>query len=370
MEVSTITAILDTTLGVVLTFVAYKTGQIIWKYTPYSYPNARIRAMEARLLSDQRIEELAESKNLQNFVVNLEDSDYGERLTSIEKVNLKNIELALELSLVDLLELMVKIMPKRVKGFFELLLEEWDVRNISNIVKAKLSNLPAQDYIIPAGRMYQKVKAMIEAKTMEELLVILEGTEYEEPLRKLLLKEISLEEFELELYRLHYQKLLNYATSRRGEEKTILLEFVRLLIDQKNISSVLRAKSASMPSEEIKKLIIEGGSLSKVTLDAMINAEDPIMAIGELEGTKYGEIIREVREDIEQGRLDTVEIALRKFMIARMKELAQFYPLSVAVALAYILEREREIRKLKAVAKLLSDGIRAEKIKQIVGEVA
>ncbi|MFA4641123.1 V-type ATP synthase subunit C [Pyrococcus kukulkanii] len=370
MEVSTITAILDTTLAVVFTWVAYKTGQIIWKYTPYSYPNARIKAMEARLLSDQRILELSESRTLQNFVVNLEDSDYGPRLTSIENVNLRNVEMALELSLVDLLELMVKIMPKRVKGFFELLEESIDVRNISNVVKAKLNGLPAQDYIIPAGKMLPKVKAITEAKTMEEILVILEGTEYEEPLRKLLLKEITIQEFELDLYRNYYTKLFKYANSRKGEEKVILLEFVRMLIDERNISTILRAKMAGMHPENLKRLIIEGGSLSRATLDAMVNAEDHIMAMGELEGTKYGQVIRDVREELESGNLEAIERAIRRYRLTRMKELAQFYPLSVGVALTYILEREMEVRKLRAIAKLIVDGVKPEKIKELVGEVA
>lgn len=250
MEISTLTTILDTTLAVIFTWVAYKTGQIIWKYTPYSYPNARIRAMEARLLTDQRFSELAESKTLQNFVVSLEDTDYSPRLASLQSYNLYEIERALDLSLVDLVELMIKIMPKRIRGLFEILLEEWDVRNITNVIKAKLSNLPPQDFIIPAGRMFPKVKAMVESKTMEEILVILEGTEYEEPLRKLLLKEIDLQAFELELYKIYYSKLLKYASSRKGEEKLISEEFIKMLIDYRNISIILRAKLSGMPSEE------------------------------------------------------------------------------------------------------------------------
>ncbi|CAB50668.1 V-type ATP synthase subunit C [Pyrococcus abyssi] len=370
MEWSTLTTIFDTSLAVVFTWVAYKTGQIIWKYTPYSYPNARIRAMEARLLTDQRFSELAESKSLQNFVVSLEDTDYGKRLTSLQSYNIEDVERALDLSLVDVIELMVKIMPKRIKGLFEIMLEEWDVRNIINVVKAKLSNMPPQDFIMPAGKMLQKVKAMAEAKTMEEMLVILEGTDYEEPLRRLLLNEITLQEFELELYKVHYSKLLRYVNSRKGEEKIIASEFVNMLIDYTNISTLLRAKLSSLAQEDIRKLIIPGGTLSKSTIEAMINSEDVVMALGELEGTKYGEVLREVREAVESGNIESVEIALRKYILRRMKELSQFYPLSVAVAVAYLLQKESEVRKLKAIAKLIEDGVKPEKIKEMVGELA
>ncbi|AEC51750.1 V-type ATP synthase subunit C [Pyrococcus sp. NA2] len=370
MEVSTLTAILDTTLAVVFTWVAYKTGQLIWKYTPYSYPNARIRAMEARLLTDQRLSELSESGTLQNFVVNLEDTDYGERLSSLSSYNLEEVERALELSLSDLLELMVKIMPKRIRGLFEIMLEEWDVRNIINVVKAKFSNLPPQDFIIPTGKLLPKVRAMAESKAMEEMLVILEGTEYEEPLRKLLLREIDLQAFEVELYKIYYSRLLKYVKSRKGEERIISQEFVNMLIDYKNINVILRAKLSSLSPEEIRNLIIPGGSLSRSTIEAMINSEDVMMALGELEGSRYGEVLKDVREAIEEGKIEKVEEALKKYMIKRMKELSQFYPLSVAVALAYLLEREEEVRKLKAIAKLIEDKVKPEKIKEIVGEMA
>ncbi|MDK2869934.1 MAG: V/A-type H+/Na+-transporting ATPase subunit [Pyrococcus sp.] len=370
MEVSTITMILDTTLVVVFTWVAYKTGSYIWKYTPYSYPNARIRAMEARLLSDQRLLELAESKNLENFVVNLEDSDYGKRFSELKAYSVEEIEKALDLSFVDTILLFQKIMPKRVRGFFEVMLEEWDVRNIVNVVKAKITGLPAQDFVIPVGKILNKVKAMAEAKTMEEILVILEGTEYEEPIRKLVLKEINLPEFEHLMYSLYYQKLLNYANSRKGEEKAILSEFVSSLIDSKNISLILRAKASGINAEKLKTMLIPGGSISRNILEGMISAEDPLMALTELEKTKYAEVVKNSREVVEKGDISIVEKQLRRYIQQRMKELSQFYPLSVAVALSYMLQKEYEIRKLKAIARLIADGIRPERIKEIVGEVA
>lgn len=370
VEVGTITAILDTTLAVIFTWVGYKTSALIYKYTPYSYPNARIRAMEARLFTEQRFGELAEAKTLENFVVNLEDSDYKAYLTGLGELNAETIERALDVALADTYALMLKIMPKRVNTFFGLLLEGWDVRNITSVVKAKMMGDVASDYVVELGTMVEKVKAMAEAKTLEEILVILEGTPYEEPYQKLLLREISLEEFETELYRLYYTKLLNYATSKKGEERSILEEFVRLSIDRLNILTILRGKAKGLSAEKIRPSIMEGGTLRGRALETLMNVEDLSMALAELDSTKYGLILRENREALETGDLGALEKAFERFIMEKMNELTRFYPLSVAVALNYILLKEREIRKLKATAKLLEDGIEAEKIKEIVGEMA
>jgi V/A-type H+-transporting ATPase subunit C len=243
MEPGAVSGILDTTLAVVFTWVGYKTARIIYKYTPYSYPNARIKAMEAKLLTEQRFNELAESRTLQNFVVSLEDTDYRDYLANLSSYDVESIERALENALAGTYELMVKILPKRVGPFFRLMLEEWDVRNIASVVKAKLAGEPATDYVVEIGPMLQKVKAMAEAKTMEEILVILEGTPYEEVYQKLLLGEIDVRQFETELYRMHYGKLLDYALSKKEDERVILEEFVRLRIDKLNILTVLRAKA-------------------------------------------------------------------------------------------------------------------------------
>ncbi len=365
MEAGTITGILDTTLALVFTWVAYKTGSYIYKYTPYSYPNARINAMEAKLLTEQRFNELAESRTLNNFVVSLEDTDYREYLSDVSEYSLEEIEKGLERALAGTYTLMFDVLPKRAGPFFRLLLEEWDIRNISSVVKAKALGEPANDYVIELGTMVPKVKAMAEAKSMEEILVILEGTPYEEPYQKLLLGELSLQGFETELYRMYYSKLLEYALSRKGEERVILEEFVRLKINKLNIVTVLRAKAAHMSAEEIKPLLITGGSLK---LDPMLHVEDLGMALAELDGTKYGSVVRDVREEIEKD-LSVLEKTLEDHIVARMNELTRFYPLSVATPLNYIVRKDREVRKLRAIAKLISDGMPADRIKGILGGV-
>jgi V/A-type H+-transporting ATPase subunit C len=366
MEPGAVSGILDTTLAVVFTWVGYKTARIIYKYTPYSYPNARIKAMEAKLLTEQRFNELAESRTLQNFVVSLEDTDYRDYLANLSSYDVESIERALENALAGTYELMVKILPKRVGPFFRLMLEEWDVRNIASVVKAKLAGEPATDYVVEIGPMLQKVKAMAEAKTMEEILVILEGTPYEEVYQKLLLGEIDVRQFETELYRMHYGKLLDYALSKKEDERVILEEFVRLRIDKLNILTVLRAKAAGMSAEEIRPMLIPGGS---VKLDPLLHVDDLSMALAELDSTKYGPVIREVREEVERD-LGVLERALERHIIERLNELNRFYPLSVAAPLSYILQKEREVRKLRAIAKLISDGLPPERIKELAGDAA
>ncbi|AFL95136.1 V-type ATP synthase subunit C [Thermococcus cleftensis] len=366
MEPGAVSGILNTTLAVVFTWVGYKTAKIVWKYTPYSYPNARIKAMEAKLLTEQRFNELAESRTLQNFVVSLEDTDYRDYFADLSSYDIESIERALERALAGTYELMVKILPKRSAPFFRLMLEEWDVRNIASVVKAKLAGEPASDYVVELGTMLPKVKAMAEAKTMEEILVILEGTPYEEPYQKLLLGEMSLREFETELYKMHYAKLLNYALSRKEDERVILEEFVRLRIDKLNLLTVLRAKSAGMAAEEIKPMLIPGGS---VKLDPLLHVDDLGMALAELDSTKYGKVIRDVREEVERD-LGVLERTLERHIVERLSELNRFYPLSVATPLGYVLQKEREIRKLRAIAKLISDGLEPERIKEMAGDAA
>lgn len=361
-----VTGILNTTIAVIFTWVGYKTAKMVWKYTPYSYPNARIKVMEARLLTEQKFNELAESKTLQNFVVSLEDTEYKEYFTDVSTYSIEEIERALEKALAGTYELMFKILPKRSRGFFELLLEGWDVRNITNVVKAKLANEPASDYVIELGTMLPKVKAMAEAKTLEEILVILEGTPYEELYQKLLLGEIDVTRFEAELYRMYYEKLLNYALSRKDDERTVLEDYVRFSIDKLNILTALRAKKAGLPAEEIKEMLVPGGTIE---LDPILNVDSFEMALAGLESTKYGHIIRSAREEIERD-LNALERALNDYMITKVSELERVYPLSIATPLSYVLMKEREVRKLRAIAKLVENGVKPERIKELVGEVA
>jgi len=366
MGAGAISGILNTTLAVVFTWVAYKTGSYIYKYTPYSYPNARINAMEAKMLTEQRFNELAESRSLQNFVVNLEDTDYGEYLANIQEYTVEGVERALDRALAGTYELMFKMLPKRSRDFFRLLTEEWDVRNIASVVKAKLAGEPAGDYVVEIGPLLPKVRAMADAKSMEEMLVILEGTPYEEVYQKLLLGEIDVPAFETELYRIYYGKLRKYAASRGEDERKIVEEFLGMKVDKLNIMTVLRAKSAGMSAEEIRPLLLEGGSIN---LEPMLHVDDLSMAIAELDSTRYGPVVRNVREELERD-LGVLDRALDRYIIEKLGELVRFYPLSMATPVVYALKKEAEVKKLKAIAKLIEDGVEPERIKQLVGEGA
>ncbi|MDK2914408.1 MAG: V/A-type H+/Na+-transporting ATPase subunit [Thermococcaceae archaeon] len=366
METGVVTGILNSTIALIFTWVAYKTGSYIYKYTPYSYPNARISAMEAKMLNSQKFNELAESRTLQNFVVNLEDTQYRDYLSGLSEYSVEEIERALEKSLAGTYEMLYKMLPKRSRDVFRLLLEEWDVRNIAAVVKAKLRGEPAIDYVSEIGLLLPKVKAMAEAKSMEEILVILEGTPYEEPFRKLILGEITASQFETELYRLYYGRLLDYALSRKGDEKTILLEFLRMKVDRLNIVTALRAKAAGMSAEEIRSLLLSGGS---VDLEGVIRVDDVGMALAELDSTRYGKVIREVREELERN-FGVLERALDEYILQRMVEVSRFYPLSIAAPIVYVLKKEREIKKLRAIVKLIADGVEPERIKEMIGDLA
>ncbi len=122
-----------------------------------------------------------------------------------------------------------------------------------------------------------------------------------------------------------------------------------------------------MSAEELRSLIIPGGS---VKLDPLLHVEDLSMALAELDSTRYGKVIRDVREEVERD-LSVLERTLEDYILRRMKELARFYPLSVATPLGYILQKEREVRKLGgAMAKLIEDGVHPERIKELVGDVS
>jgi len=365
MGVAAVSGILDTTIALVFTYIAYKTGAYIHKYTPYSYPNARIKAMEAKLFDEQRFNELAESRNLENFVASLEDTAYREYLTTLGgDITPWNIERALDEALADTYLLMAKIMPGRVRDFFKLLADRWDVKNIVNVVKARAAGEDPERYIVEAGSLFGRVQAMAEAKTPEEMLVALEGTQYAEPYQRYLLGEISLAEFETKLYRRYCGTLKDYVSSRKGDERVILEEFMRLRVERVNVLTILRAKRSGIPPEVIERFILPGG---KLKLEPLINAEDLGMALAELDSTEYGKVIWEVRETVEKD-LTVIEPVLSRYILRRMRDMERFYPLSVATAVAYTLEKEEEVRKLKAIAKLIHDGVEPDRIKELVSE--
>jgi len=211
------------------------------------------------------IHALAASKNIQQFIENLEGSVYYKLLspfiTNTEHLNLFSIEMVLDMYYFNLLwKQKDKIMSGQDQSIITTSLgSETDILNILWIHRCKkyynIQNELIYSYIIPHNYKLKKsqIIEMVEAETPEEVESIIKNTPYSKFFSSD--KDLLLEhDFDYYIYKL-YRSLLR----RNNFSIASLMAFIHLKeIEIKNIISVIEGIRYNIEPEQIKKYILVG----------------------------------------------------------------------------------------------------------------
>ena len=340
---------------------------------PYAYVNARVRSMESRLLDDHKLNELIEAGSLVEVVGLLEDTDYGKYISTTSK-DVYSVEKSLDMHLAHIYKTLAEISPDRSKKILELFEKRYDVKNIKTILRAKYAGLDGEStfkILIPLGRIPEnKLRELCEAKTVEEVVNGLEGTEY----GKILSENLSIYEesgnlipLELALDRYILEGLWK-VVGIEGTNEDIFKEFIGRMIDIENLKIILRCKGERVSSEVILNYLLGVGyELPPWKLKELAEAESMEGVVSSLEGTEYSNIISGCLEEYEKCKSAYVfERALDNYLVETSKKLSLRQPFGVGPIIGFITSKEMEVKKLKVIIKGKMEGLSPRDIRELI----
>jgi len=340
---------------------------------PYAYVNARVRSMESRLLDDHKLNELIEAGSLVEVVGLLEDTDYGKYISTTSK-DVYSVEKSLDMHLAHIYKTLAEISPDRSKKILELFEKRYDVKNIKTILRAKYAGLDGEStfkILIPLGRIPEnKLRELCEAKTVEEVVNGLEGTEY----GKILSENLSIYEesgnlipLELALDRYILEGLWK-VVGIEGTNEDIFKEFIGRMIDIENLKIILRCKGERVSSEVILNYLLGVGyELPPWKLKELAEAESMEGVVSSLEGTEYSNIISGCLEEYEKCKSAYVfERALDNYLVEIGKKLSLRQPFGVGPIIGFITSKEMEVKKLKVIIKGKMEGLSPRDIRELI----
>ena len=340
---------------------------------PYAYVNARVRSMESRLLDDHKLNELIEAGSLVEVVGLLEDTDYGKYISTTSK-DVYSVEKSLDMHLAHIYKTLAEISPDRSKKILELFEKRYDVKNIKTILRAKYAGLDGEStfkILIPLGRIPEnKLRELCEAKTVEEVVNGLEGTEY----GKILSENLSIYEesgnlipLELALDRYILESLWK-VVGIEGTNEDIFKEFIGRMIDIENLKIILKCKGERVSSEVILNYLLGVGyELPPWKLKELAEAESMEGVVSSLEGTEYSNIISGCLEEYEKCKSAYVfERALDNYLVEIGKKLSLRQPFGVGPIIGFITSKEMEVKKLKVIIKGKMEGLSPRDIRELI----
>ncbi len=338
-------------LVVIIFFMSYFNTLLLIAY--FAYPNARVKAIGTVFLNGEKLKKLMESGSRDEFVDAVRSEGYpipsGETdADAVEsQIELKSFESARETA---------ESAPYKAKAFFEAYMRRYDIEAIRAVLRAKMAGKNADTSSMPVYMLDRKILAdMADASDMEGALGVLQGSEYfpgnEE---EIFLIDVALD-------RIFFKILSESAFSIDHDVSRRVMDFSGKLLDVTNIRSMLRAKNMGLSGELAMKAVVgEGKEIAEWKLKNMADATDLERAVGELAGTRYGEILKGSESIAE------MELALDGYLLKAMGEMETQYSLDIGPTMYFLIAKEFEKRNLLVLNRALDSGMKWKDVEPLL----
>ncbi|MFW6304672.1 MAG: V-type ATPase subunit, partial [Candidatus Saliniplasma sp.] len=217
-----------------------------------------------RIIDEDVIDELSSSRNLQEAVTILKETEFGEILGKEEwGDDFFKLDMELDIFAFEKLRKAVTNVESEqrppVKYFFGRYTDLLNLKMIIRGIREGIEQETMKAYLLPPGRELEnwKLNQMLESSNLEEALVELEGTSFE-AVRK---EAASKSHFEIERYL--DEELLNMASEVMSQQVLTVGPLLRFLvgkeIELRNLKILVRGLKEGLDPDKIRNMLILEG---------------------------------------------------------------------------------------------------------------
>lgn len=326
------------------------------KDTDYLALSSRIKAMETRLLSQSRMEQILEARSDEEAAKLLQECGYGE-LTSDRPEELDRVLAASREAM--LADLSAAAPDPRYIEIFQM---KYDYHNAKVLLKAQARGVDPASMLSDMGRVaVEKLREAVENSQWTELpdclgQAIAQAREVLDTTGDPQLSDVTLD-------RWYYREMLETAQATGSD---FLLGYVRAVIDAANLRTLVRTLRMGKGAGFLRSALIEGGSVSVSAL----------LTVGSAGGSGLAELYAStsMQEAAESGAAALSGGALTAFeklcddAVERYLAGAKYVPFGEAPLVGYLAARETEYTNLRILFIGRQLGLSAETIRERLRE--
>lgn len=316
----------------------------------YPFAVASVRSMENKLLTKQKLMQMAEAKDAAEALRILSETDYGK--TEINDVH------EFEKMIQNHLEAEYQAVGKLIASetFMDIFRFKNDYHNVKVLIKEEISKVNGKKYLIQGGSIpvYILQKNFRERNYMElpniKADAVQEATE-------MYAKTKNARFIDSILDKACFQ-VMSDAAEKLGNE--YVSKYIRKLADVTNLKTLLRIWQLKRSDEELEASIVPGGELPAELLIRALKNDNVIQM---LKDTSYGTLCETY---MDQG-FTVFEKACDDYLMECIKD-AKYKTLTPEPVAAYILAKETEAKCVRIIMTCKLHDIDAETIKERVRE--
>ncbi len=321
----------------------------------YAYINAKVRAMQSKLLGKKKLMELLEQTSLVAIANMLEDTEYSRILGN----DLIEFEKRLRENIISAAEKIRLSMPSVGINFFNNFIKRYEIESIKTFIRGIYFGLRKDEILemIPRQhhRFFDDVDGIEDVVTMFNL-----SPEYEEFKRT---KNLYVIEHSLD--NIYYKNLFMSIPKDEND----LREILGREVDIKNIKMAIRYVLDGI--REGFKPLPNGYELSPWVFEEIVSGGTLDRMVTSLEGTSYYTyVVDAISKYNEKRSMIPFEIKLDDFLYEKAYEIIIKVPFGLAPIVAYMYLKEFEVSNLRTIVKLKQENFSVEEIKEHLRGIA
>lgn len=327
----------------------------------YEYGVARVRVLETRLLSRDRIGRMADALSAEEALKILAETSYAPLVAEVG-------------SPYDYEEILVREM-KRVRRFIEeispepdmigLFFLKYDFHNLKVILKNKYLGNENDDLALSEmGTIpIDDLKAGLEAEDHKALPEFI--TDAVKEIEKMFSVRVDPQKIDIVLDRAMYDYIFQICRKKRNSFAT---QYFKKQADLINLRSLLRVKRLGEDFGFLKELLLPYGELDmSFYADAMEQSYENI--ISTLEYTPYNKVAAEgIQAFLRSGDLTAFERLMDDYLLEYVREV-KHNPFGIEAIVGYLLGKENEIKLIRIIMVGKLNNMPAEKIRERLRDV-
>lgn len=337
----------------------------------YSQIVVKAASERSRLIGRKQIENLAESRDLNEFVSRLKGSPYEPLLKNIRHLSARKLQHVFREELARVCSKMVRFSPKETRFFLEDYISYFEIENLKALLKMKHVRVPADVLVTRLHLLVEEIfgakERFIQAAKAEDVKAAVEtfkGTMYEPILSEGLARYEetgSTKFFDFSLDRAYHDKLLVSARLVPTKDREIALQFAGLKVDMFNIITAVRSNILRYPSHQVYRAITHRFyKLNEKNIRDLVLSENLDSALNLIKQSFYGRFLVQ-HESVEDVIID-FERKIKSFSLKSLEKKRIINIFSVATPLDLIAKKEKETENLTVISSGIEFGWEPENL--------
>ncbi len=345
----------------------------------YTYANARVRAMNARLLEQDVYKNLLDAPDYNRAIAVLEETEYGEDIEHfmMEGARPTTMDRAFNRNFIRNFSRIKDFFMGRPEEMVNALLSRWDLYNLKTVLRGMRALIPKAEImrnLVPIGTLDQVILEEIAGQPdLRAALdaIVMFSPQWDIPYGQAItaklaefLREHDLSILELALDKFHYEKVAGML--KGGDANTKLVrEVVTMEVDAINIATLMRICGLELAETKSEDYFVPGGTIATAKEFARImELKQPEQVYEALcRKTPYRKALEAAWKSFDERGESAFEDEMEKHIIETCLKMSKD-PLGIGVIIEYMWKKYLEITNLRIILRGKSIGLIESQIRK------